>query len=87
MADFGIRIPRISVAISEAELIDLLVDDGASVEEGAPLYTVATDKVETEIPAGASGTVHWSGTVGTVYQIGAQIGAIRVVGAGPAAQR
>ena len=36
MADFIIRIPRVSVAVSEAELIDLLVDAGEHVEEGTP---------------------------------------------------
>ena len=33
MADFIIRIPRVSVAVSEAELTDLLVDAGERVEE------------------------------------------------------
>ncbi len=77
MAEFEIRIPRMSVAISEAELIDLLVEDGAQVAEGEPLFSVATDKVESEVVAGASGTVHWTGAVETVYEIGTVIGVIR----------
>jgi pyruvate/2-oxoglutarate dehydrogenase complex dihydrolipoamide acyltransferase (E2) component len=76
MADFVIRIPRVSVAVSEAELTGLLVGTGEHVEEGAPIYVIATEKVEQEIHAGASGTVHWTGQVGTVYDIGAQIGVI-----------
>jgi hypothetical protein len=32
--------------------------------------------VEQEIEAGASGTVVWTGTVGTTYDIGAEIGVI-----------
>ncbi|MCK9930677.1 dihydrolipoamide acyltransferase [Frankia sp. Mgl5] len=76
MADFTIRIPRVSVAISEAELLELLVEEGARVEEGDPLFVIATDKVESEVQAGASGTVHWSGAVETVYEIGAEIGTI-----------
>lgn len=80
MADFTIRIPRVSVAISEAELIDLLVAEGAHVEEGDPLFVIATDKAESEVEAGASGTVHWSGAVETVYEIGAEIGTIRASG-------
>ena len=76
MADFVIRIPRVSVAISEAELIDLLVDAGARVDEGTPIYLIATEKVEQEIEAGASGTVQWTGQVGTTYDIGAEIGVI-----------
>jgi pyruvate/2-oxoglutarate dehydrogenase complex dihydrolipoamide acyltransferase (E2) component len=76
MADFTIRIPRVSVAVSEAELTGLLVDAGGHVEEGMPIYVIATEKVEQEIEAGASGTVQWTGQVGTTYDIGAEIGII-----------
>ena len=77
MADFLIRIPRVSVAVSEAELVELLVENGQHVEEGAPIYVIATEKVEQEIEAGASGTVQWTGEVGTVYGIGVEIGIIK----------
>jgi pyruvate/2-oxoglutarate dehydrogenase complex dihydrolipoamide acyltransferase (E2) component len=77
MADFVIRIPRVSVAVSEAELVELLVADGQRVEEGAPIYVIATEKAEQEIEAGASGTVQWTGEVGTVYDIGVEIGVIK----------
>ena len=76
VADFVIRIPRVSVAVSEAELINFLVDDGQHVEEGTPIYVIATEKVEQEIEAGASGIVQWTGTTGTTYDIGAEIGVI-----------
>ena len=76
MADFIIRIPRVSVAVSEAELTDFLVDAGEHVEEGTPLYAIATEKAEQEIEAGASGTVQWTGRIGTTYDIGAEIGVI-----------
>ena len=77
VADFVIRIPRVSVAVSEAELTGLLVDGGDYVEEGTPIYIIATEKAEQEIEAGASGTVQWTGEVGTTYDIGAEIGIIR----------
>lgn len=76
MADFVIRIPRVSVAVSEAELTGLLVGAGEHVEAGTPIYVIATEKVEQQIEAGASGTVRWTGQVGTTYQIGAEIGVI-----------
>jgi pyruvate/2-oxoglutarate dehydrogenase complex dihydrolipoamide acyltransferase (E2) component len=76
VADFVIRIPRVSVAVSEAELTGLLVDAGERVQEGTPIYVIATEKVEQEIQAGASGTVQWTGEVGTTYDIGAEIGVI-----------
>ena len=77
VGDFLIRIPRVSVAVSEAELVELLVEDGQHVEEGTPIYVIATEKVEQEIEAGASGTVQWTGEVGTVYDIGVEIGVIK----------
>jgi pyruvate/2-oxoglutarate dehydrogenase complex dihydrolipoamide acyltransferase (E2) component len=76
MADFIIRIPRVSVAVAEAELTALLVDAGQHVDEGTPIYAIATEKVEQEIEAGASGTVQWTGQIGTTYDIGAEIGVI-----------
>ena len=76
MADFVIRIPRVSVAVSEAELIEFLVEGGQHVEEGTPLYVIATEKAEQEIEAGASGIVQWTGDVGTTYDIGTEIGVI-----------
>ena len=76
MADFIIRIPRTSVAVSEAELVEFLIADGEHVDEGTPIFTVATEKVEQEIEAGASGTVQWTGEIGTTYDIGAEIGVI-----------
>jgi pyruvate/2-oxoglutarate dehydrogenase complex dihydrolipoamide acyltransferase (E2) component len=76
MVDFVIRIPRVSVAVSEAELTDFLVDAGEHVEEGMPIYVIATEKAETEVEAGASGTVRWTGQIGTTYDIGAEIGVI-----------
>ena len=76
MGDFVIRIPRVSVAVAEAELTDFLVDAGQHVEEGTPIYVIATEKVEQEIEAGASGTVQWTGQIGITYDIGAEIGVI-----------
>lgn len=76
MADFTIRIPRTSVAVAEATFVDVLVPDGGHVDEGAPLFVVETEKVETEIVAGASGTVRWTGEVGETYEFGTEIGSI-----------
>jgi pyruvate/2-oxoglutarate dehydrogenase complex dihydrolipoamide acyltransferase (E2) component len=76
VADFIIRIPRVSVAVAEAELTDFLVDAGEHVDEGTPIYVIATEKVEQEIEAGASGIVQWTGQIGTTYDIGAEIGVI-----------
>ncbi len=77
MTDFAIRIPRVSVAVSEAEVVELLVENGQHVEEGAPLYVIATEKAEQEVDAGASGTVQWTAQAGATYDIGVEIGVIK----------
>jgi pyruvate/2-oxoglutarate dehydrogenase complex dihydrolipoamide acyltransferase (E2) component len=80
MADFTVRIPRVSVAIAEATLVEFVVEDGGYAQEGDPLFVIETEKVDSEIVAGASGTVHWTGDPGSVYPIGAEIGIIQAAG-------
>lgn len=76
MAEIPIQIPKQSIAIDEATLLEHLVEDGKRVEEGSPLFLIETEKVETEINASASGVVHWTAEVGQVYEVGTRIGHI-----------
>ncbi|MEB4212169.1 lipoyl domain-containing protein [Mycobacterium sp. 94-17] len=62
--------PKPGDAITEAELTELYVVDGAHVAEGDPLYQIATDKVEMDIEAPASGVVAWKVAVGETYNVG-----------------
>jgi pyruvate/2-oxoglutarate dehydrogenase complex dihydrolipoamide acyltransferase (E2) component len=73
---FIVRIPRVSIGVAEATLIEHLVPDGGRVEDGQELFLIETEKVETEIPSGAAGTVHWTAGVGAAYPIGTEIGII-----------
>ncbi len=41
---------------------------------------IETEKVESEIVAGASGTVHWTSELQTSYEVGAVIGVIQAEG-------
>jgi pyruvate/2-oxoglutarate dehydrogenase complex dihydrolipoamide acyltransferase (E2) component len=80
VAEFPIRIPKASLAVTEATFLQSLVDEGQSVEEGQALYLMETDKVEQEIPAAASGVVHWTAQTGETYEVGTQIGHILTSG-------
>jgi pyruvate/2-oxoglutarate dehydrogenase complex dihydrolipoamide acyltransferase (E2) component len=80
MSEFTIRIPRSSIAISEATLVEQLVEEGGQVSEGDALFAIETEKVESEIVAGASGTVHWTSELQTIYEVGAVIGVIQAEG-------
>lgn len=65
-----IRIPKIGTAVTEAELVEWLVADGDTIDEGTPLYTLATDKVENEIEAPTGGTVHLLAEAAETYPVG-----------------
>jgi pyruvate/2-oxoglutarate dehydrogenase complex dihydrolipoamide acyltransferase (E2) component len=71
-----VRIPKLSLAISEATLIEWLVEDGAPVSEGQALSVIETEKVETEIEAATSGVIHRSGEAGATYPVGTEIATI-----------
>lgn len=62
--------PKPGDAITEAELTQVHVADGQSVTEGDPLYEIATDKVDMDIEAPASGVVTWKVDVGGSYGVG-----------------
>ena len=80
MGEFVVRIPRASIGITEATLIEHLVPDGGQAVEGEPLFLIETQKVETEIPSGASGTVRWTVATGEEYDVGTEIGVITTDG-------
>ena len=71
-----VRIPKPGDAITEAVLSKLLVDDGATVAEGEPLYELETEKVEMEIPAPSSGVVSWHAAAGGTYDVGTLVATI-----------
>lgn len=71
-----ILIPKLGVAVTSATVTEWLVADGDRVEEGQPLYTLATDKAETEIEAPASGVVSIECEVDVEYAVGTMIGEI-----------
>ena len=78
MAEFPVRIPKTSLAATEATLLEHLIGEGDAVEEGQALYLIETEKVEQEIEAPATGLIHWSASVSTgeTYEVGTQIGYI-----------
>jgi pyruvate/2-oxoglutarate dehydrogenase complex dihydrolipoamide acyltransferase (E2) component len=76
MADFPIRIPKVSTAMFEAKLLSWLVEEGHKVNDGEPLFFIETDKVETEVAAPTTGLVHWTADLEETYEVGTQIGYI-----------
>jgi pyruvate/2-oxoglutarate dehydrogenase complex dihydrolipoamide acyltransferase (E2) component len=65
-----LRLPKIGMEMTEAVVVRWLVDDGAVVVKGQPLYEMETDKVANEIEAPASGRVRRIAVEGVTYQVG-----------------
>ncbi|GGL13265.1 biotin/lipoyl-containing protein [Nocardia jinanensis] len=72
-----IKIPQLGVTMTEGEITEWLVEDGASVTEGEPIYNLATDKTETEIESPGTGTLEIVGEIETTYEVGTVVGRIR----------
>ncbi|MBX2999960.1 MAG: 2-oxo acid dehydrogenase subunit E2 [Caldilineaceae bacterium] len=53
----NVKLPDMGEGIDEVTINRWRVKEGSSIEEGAVLVDVATDKVDTEIPSPASGTI------------------------------
>lgn len=69
-----VKIPQASVAVTEGTIVRWLAGEGDWVEEGQPIYLLETDKVEMEVEAPATGTVHLLGEAGSTYLVGADVG-------------
>jgi pyruvate/2-oxoglutarate dehydrogenase complex dihydrolipoamide acyltransferase (E2) component len=71
-----IILPKIGFSMSEGVLAEWLVTDGAQVTEGAPLYTLESDKSATEVEAPVSGVLRILKAVGETYPVGTVLGTI-----------
>jgi len=74
MAIIDILLPKMGESVAEATITKLVVDAGAQVEADDPIVEIATDKVDSEVPAPEDGTlVEWCVAEGDVVQVGAVI--------------
>ncbi|GER58008.1 dihydrolipoamide acetyltransferase family protein [Patiriisocius marinus] len=57
MSKIEFRMPKMGESITEGTILNWLVQEGDTFEEGDILVEVATDKVDNEVPAPSSGTM------------------------------
>src|SRR5665647_466356 len=57
MSEFEVLIPKLGESIQEATITKVFVNVGDTVSEDDPLFEVATDKVDSEIPSPVAGTI------------------------------
>ncbi len=65
-----LRLPKIGMEMTEAVLACWLVEDGAPVQAGQPLYEIETDKATNEIEAPAAGRLRRIAVESETYQVG-----------------
>jgi 2-oxoglutarate dehydrogenase E2 component (dihydrolipoamide succinyltransferase) len=57
LKEFELKMPKMGESITEGTIINWLISEGDTFEEGDIILEVATDKVDNEVPAPASGTL------------------------------
>ncbi len=71
-----LTIPKLQMSTTEGTLTEWLVEDGALVEEGQPIYCLETDKSVQEIEAPESGRLTQKVAADETYPVGTEIGEI-----------
>ena len=83
MAIIDILLPKMGESVAEATITKLVVGVGSEVEADEPIVEIATDKVDSEVPAPEDGTlVEWCVAEGDVVQVGAVVARYDVGGEG-----
>jgi pyruvate/2-oxoglutarate dehydrogenase complex dihydrolipoamide acyltransferase (E2) component len=71
-----VLLPQLGFSMSEGVLAEWLVEDGATVHVGMPLYTLESDKSVQEIESPAAGTLRIRVGAGATYPVGTVLGVI-----------
>ena len=81
MAVIEILLPKMGESVAEATITNLLVEPGSRVEADEAIVEIATDKVDSEVPAPEDGVlVEWLIAEGDVVPVGAPIAKYEVGG-------
>ena len=71
-----ILLPKIGFAMTEGVLAEWLAEDGATINEGQPLFSIESDKSTNEVESPASGVLRIGAAAGETYEVGALLGTI-----------
>lgn len=71
-----VLLPKLGFSMNEGQIAEWLVQDGAQVNEGDPLFLLEADKSTNEVEAPASGTLRIAAEVGETYEVGTVIATI-----------
>ena len=86
MAKFELKLPKMGESVAEATVTNWLKKVGDTIEQDEAVLEIATDKVDSEVPSGVSGTlVEILFNVDDVVQVGQTIAIIETEGGAVAA--
>jgi len=71
-----LTIPKLAMSMTEGMLVEWLVEDGAQVAEGQPIYVLEMEKTTQDIEAPATGKLSHKAQPGEIYPVGTEIGEI-----------
>lgn len=71
-----VLLPKLGFSMNEGVLVEWLVPDGATVEEGQPLYALESEKSVQEIEAPGGGTLKIVAQPGQTYEVGTLLATI-----------
>ncbi|MGJ0239742.1 lipoyl domain-containing protein [uncultured Novosphingobium sp.] len=71
-----ILLPKLGFSMNEGTLSEWLVSDGATVNEGDPLFSLESDKSTNEVESPATGTLKILKQTGETYEVGTVLGTI-----------
>jgi pyruvate/2-oxoglutarate dehydrogenase complex dihydrolipoamide acyltransferase (E2) component len=76
MAAHEVRIPKLGETMEEGQITEWFCNNGDVVATGQLIYTVATDKTETDIESPANGRITILGEVEQDYPVGTLVATI-----------
>jgi pyruvate/2-oxoglutarate dehydrogenase complex dihydrolipoamide acyltransferase (E2) component len=66
----------LGMGMTQGVLVEWLVEDGATVQEGTVIYSLENDKAVEEVQSPVCGVLRIQGKVGESYPVGELIGTI-----------
>lgn len=76
MTSLSLRIPKMAVSMQNGTLLEWYLEDGSTVAEGAPLYSLEIEKSVVDVDAPRAGILKRTGIAGETYAVGDVIGEI-----------
>lgn len=87
MSKFELKLPRMGESVAEATLTTWLKEVGDTIELDEPIFEIATDKVDSEVPSEVEGVlVEKLFDVDDVIKVGQAVAVIEINGSAPAVE-